>query len=170
MLNNNMESRDIMKKGFTLIELLAVIVLLAVFSVIAYATVRGVIEKSRRTSALNSAYGYMDSLEKQVAINQIYAVNEINDGIYKSIDELKDTYKVKVKGSYPKMGIIQIEKGKVKHADFIIDKYYLECFSSTNCKIKDGKTKIKAIEVEINGIDGIENVQEALDDLREKLS
>lgn len=159
-----------MKKGFTLIELLAVIVVLAIIAVIAYGTVRGVIEKSRRTSALNSAYGYMDALEKQVLINDMNENEDIIDGVYKSIDVLKDTYKVKVKGQYPKMGIIDIAKGKVSHADFIIDKYYLECFSSTNCKIKDGKTKIKAIEVEINGIDGIENVQEALDDLREKLS
>ena len=158
-----------MKKGFTLLELLAVIVVLSIISLIAIATIRGVVEKSRRSAALDSAYGYMDSLERQVMINQIAGANEINDGVYKSVDELKNTYKVRVKGAYPKMSIIDLLKGKVKHADFIIDKYYIECFSSTNCRIKDDKQKITAREVEITGIDGIENVQEALDDLKEKL-
>ena len=49
-----------MNKGFTLIELLAVIVVIAIISVIAIATFRGVVEKAKKSSALDCAYGYMD--------------------------------------------------------------------------------------------------------------
>ena len=159
-----------MKKGFTLIELLAVIVVISIISVIAIATIRGVVEKAKKNSALDSAYGYMDAMEKRVLINEMNDDEDIVDGIYKDVNTLKNTYKVTVKGQYPDMTVIKILKGKINYADFLIGKYYIECFSSTNCRIKDGKTKISADQVEITGIEGIENVQQALDDLREKLS
>ena len=62
-----------MKKGFTLIELLAVIVILAVISLIATPMILGVIETSKESSAKVSAYGYIDAVETQVAINELDA-------------------------------------------------------------------------------------------------
>ena len=159
-----------MKKGFTLIELLAVIVILAIISVIAYASISNVVEKSRRNSAINSAYGYMDALEKQILINQMNDNEDIVDGKYESVETLKNTYKVTVKGSYPQTVSIDILKGKISHADFVIDSYEIECTSSTQCSIKGTSTKIDASEVQVTGIDGVNNVADALDDLREKLN
>jgi type IV pilus assembly protein PilA len=55
------------KKGFTLIELLAVLVLLAVISLISAPVVLGLIQNARREAAKNAAYGYVKALENSVA-------------------------------------------------------------------------------------------------------
>ena len=53
-------------KGFTLVELLAVIVILAIISLIATPMVLGVIEKSKKSAAIESANGIMDAAEKNM--------------------------------------------------------------------------------------------------------
>ncbi len=58
-------------KGFTLIELLAVIVILAIIALIATPTILGVIEKARKGAAESSALGYLDAVEKQIALDLI---------------------------------------------------------------------------------------------------
>lgn len=159
-----------MKKGFTLIELLAVIVILAIIALIATPLMLNVIEKSRQGAALATAYNYMDAVEKQIAINDIKGENQIYDGTYNSIDDLKNTYKVLVKGKYPSSGEIIIEKNKVKSANFVINNYEVECESSTKCVIKGKNKTINAREVEIENIQGVENVEQALNEIRRKIT
>ena len=55
------------KKGFTLVELLAVIVILAIIALIATPIILGVIETSKKGASENSALGYLDAVEKQIA-------------------------------------------------------------------------------------------------------
>ncbi len=50
-----------MKKGFTLIEILAVIIVLALVSVIAAPSLIGVINKSRLNALKSSAYGLINA-------------------------------------------------------------------------------------------------------------
>ncbi|MBQ9181670.1 MAG: prepilin-type N-terminal cleavage/methylation domain-containing protein [Bacilli bacterium] len=52
------------KKGFTLIELLAVIVILAIIALIATPIIMGIIDDARTNAAMNSAYGYLDAVDK----------------------------------------------------------------------------------------------------------
>lgn len=52
------------KKGFTLVELLAVIVILAIIALIATPIILNVIDNAKEEAAKNSAYGYIDALEK----------------------------------------------------------------------------------------------------------
>ena len=52
------------KKGFTLVELLAVIVILAIIALIATPIILNVIDNAKEGAAKNSAYGYIDALEK----------------------------------------------------------------------------------------------------------
>ena len=59
------------RKGFTLIELLAVIVILAIIALIATPTILGVIEKSKRGAAEQSALGFVDAVEMQVSLNSL---------------------------------------------------------------------------------------------------
>jgi len=54
------------KKGFTLIELLAVIVILAIIALIATPIIMGIIDDAQTQSAKNSAYGYLDSVDKSL--------------------------------------------------------------------------------------------------------
>ena len=65
------------KKGFTLIELLSIIVLLAIIAVIAIPRILNIVEKSRIKTAESSMTGYIDTLEKNIAINKLYMVNAI---------------------------------------------------------------------------------------------
>ena len=61
-----------MKKGFTLIELLAVIVILAVISLIAIPIVMNIIEDSRQAAAKRSAEGYVRAVNYKIAQEALY--------------------------------------------------------------------------------------------------
>ena len=106
------------RKGFTLIELLAVIVILAIIALIATPTILNVIEKARKGATEQSALGYIDAIEKQVAINQVKGENLITDGTHDI--PISD---VTVKGETPTKGWVTIEKGIVTNYSFVIGKY-----------------------------------------------
>ena len=59
------------RKGFTLIELLAVIVILAVISLVAIPVILGIIEKTNLKSAEVSATGYVGAVENYMAMHEI---------------------------------------------------------------------------------------------------
>ena len=113
-------------KGFTLIELLAVIVILAIIALIATPTILGVIEKARKGASEQSALGYIDAVEKQVAINQVKDENLINDGTYNV-----PMTGITVKGEAPTKGWLKIEKGLVTNYSFVIGKYVVTKGSET---------------------------------------
>ncbi len=114
------------KTGFTLIELLAVIVILAIIALIATPTILGVIEKARKGASEQSALGYIDAVEKQVAINQVKNENLINDGTYNV-----PMTGITVKGEAPIKGWLKIEKGMVTNYSFVIGKYVITKGSKT---------------------------------------
>ena len=110
------------RKGFTLIELLAVIVILAIIALIATPTILNVIEKARRGSAEQSALGYIDAVEKQVAINQVKCENFINDGVYE-VSNLKDLG-VTIKGEMPNDDSwVKVEKSLVTDYSLKFESY-----------------------------------------------
>ena len=114
------------RKGFTLIELLAVIVILAIIALISTPTILGVIEKARKGASEQSALGYIDAVEKQVAINQVKDENLIDDGTY----EVPMTG-ITVKGEVPTKGWLKIEKGMVTNYSLVIGKYVVTKGSET---------------------------------------
>ena len=152
-----------MKKGFTLIELLAVIVILAVISLIATPMILGVIETSKESSAKVSAYGYIDAVETQIAINELDAnKTNIEDGVYE-VEQLKNTYGLVVKGELPTSNSwVKIEKGQVVDYSLKIGEYvvnYSESGATTTkgeeittkpdgSVVKQGPTKIEASETD----------------------
>ena len=91
-----------MKKGFTLIELLAVIVILAIISLIATPLILNVVEESKKKSAELGAYGYIEAVEKTISINMLDSnKTDIEDGVYEVKELKKEKYEVKVKGEEP---------------------------------------------------------------------
>ena len=110
------------RKGFTLIELLAVIVILAVIALIATPIILNVIESAKKSAAKDSAYGYIDAIEKNNLLSEFDIDNKyqiIEDG--EEIDV--NTLEVDVKGSKPTSGTITIEKGLVTEAELCINNY-----------------------------------------------
>ena len=59
------------KKGFTLVELLAVIVILALIALIATPIILNVINDAKKQAAKDSAYGYMDAVEKYIVSSEL---------------------------------------------------------------------------------------------------
>ena len=106
-------------KGFTLVELLAVIVILALIALIATPIILNVINDAKKQAAKDSAYGYMDAVEKYIVSSELED-KSIKDGIYRVEDLNK---KISVKGSTPDNGIIKIENKEVKKYDIGIDGY-----------------------------------------------
>ena len=107
-------------KGFTLVELLAVIVILALIALIATPIILNVINDAKKQAAKDSAYGYMDAVEKYIVSSELED-KSIKDGTY-SVEEL-NSMGVSVKGSIPDNGTIKIENKEVKSYDIGIDGY-----------------------------------------------
>ena len=106
-----------MKKGFTLIELLAVIVVLAIIAVIAVPTITGIIDKTKQNAAKSSTLGFVDAIEKQVALS------ELKDTQYVDREYTYDEIDAKVKGQGPTAGRYELLKGRVVNAIFCINGY-----------------------------------------------
>ena len=107
-------------KGFTLVELLAVIVILALIALIATPIILNVINDAKKQAAKDSAYGYMDAVEKYIVSSELED-KSIKDGTY-SVEDL-NSMGVNVKGSTPDNGTIKIESKTVKSYDIGIDGY-----------------------------------------------
>ena len=130
------------QKGFTLIELLAVIVVLAIIAIIAVPTITKVVEKSRRGAAVSSAYGYIDAIEKYIALAQIKnnymlksnSTYQITDNGEDTIDDIYLNDIINVKGTKPDFGSVTIgEKGNIISVEMVISNYNVEC-DSKSCK------------------------------------
>ena len=107
-------------KGFTLVELLAVIVILALIALIATPIILNVINDAKKQAAKDSAYGYMDAVEKYIVSSELED-KRIQDRTY-SVEEL-NSMGVSVKGSTPDNGNIEIKNSSVKSYDIGIDGY-----------------------------------------------
>lgn len=113
------------KKGFTLVELLAVIVILAIIALIATPIILNVIDDAKTNAAKNSAYGYIDALEKANAQDMLSSESiNVLSGAY-TIDEsgklMHDSAEVavKFKGTKPTSGTLTYADGKLSSGSSI---------------------------------------------------
>ena len=152
-------------KGFTLVELLAVIVILALIALIATPIILNVINDAKKQAAKDSAYGYMDAVEKYIVSSELEN-KSIKDGTY-SVEDL-NSMGVSVKGSTPDNGTIKIESKTVKSYDIGIDGYVVSNGevkkASTTKEIKNGtavyynpETRKKCSESESKSTTGTKN-------------
>ena len=111
------------RKGFTLIELLAVIVILAVIALIATPIILNMINDARKSSAVDSSYGYIEAVEYENQMNMLddKKYPKIEDGV--DIDALSTLSKINLKGTAPTSGKVTIKSGRVTSAELCIDKY-----------------------------------------------
>ena len=119
------------RKGFTLIELLAVIIILAIIAIIAIPIITNVIDKAKEGSAIDSSYGYIDAIEKSVALGEIDSSKGIkvpnsNTLSMDNIEGASILESVKIKGTKPEYVEVTFERKKVKTAGFCMDGYNLE--------------------------------------------
>ncbi len=117
-------------KGFTLIELLAVIVILAIIALITTPTILGVVEKSKKGAAEASALGYIDAIEKQIAMDNLEGTTYTNRDDY-----VYDEIKINIKGSTPTGGLYSLNNNKIIAATFCINDRIVE-YSNDQAKAK----------------------------------
>ena len=119
------------EKGFTLVELLAVIVILAVISLIATPMVLGVIEKTKKSAAIESANGILDAAEKNM-------IESMLNGESKTRYDLSTDTSLSYKGEKPESGILLIDdKGKMSIKAKINGYCILKTYNGTTPTIVD---------------------------------
>jgi type IV pilus assembly protein PilA len=109
------------EKGFTLTELLAVMVILAILAIISTPKVVTVLEQSKKSAAVNSAYTYINAIESYNTMAMVnISKNLIVSGSISNID-------VEMKGTYPTEGTVVINsKHIVEEATLCISGYKIE--------------------------------------------
>ena len=111
------------KKGFTLIELLAIIVILAIIAVITVPIILNIIDDAEKNSAMDSAHGYKDALQKYYATKSIQnPESELPSG-YVDISKLASDFTVN--GQIPSEGWVKLKNGLVeryslKYKDYVV--------------------------------------------------
>lgn len=112
-------------KGFTLVELMAIILVIAIISVITVPIIIDTLEESTLGATTSSAYGYKDSVNG-VFSNRLFdgGVPGSDDGVYSINSQgniVKGTAKpivVKSSGKKPNGGSILVRNDEIKNACF----------------------------------------------------
>lgn len=119
------------RKGFTLIELLAVIVVLAIIALIATPTILGVIDKAKKGTLKNSAYGLIESANLYYAQYGVIGTERF---------ELDEENKLSYKGKVEDGTILINNKGKIMICVNDGENAAYKNYSDTNVIVVSGKT------------------------------
>ena len=130
-------------KGFTLVELLAVIVVLAVISLISVPMILGVVEEAKKSSFKDSVLSAFDAVEYYVIDNDLGDVPE--NGIAANLLKMKNN-------NFESGRFIKNIDGNLI-AEFVSDGKYCATGPLTNLNISKGECEISApsVAVEVNG-------------------
>ena len=115
-------------EAFTLIELLAIIVILAIIAVITVPIILNIIDNSRKGAAINSAYGFVDAINKKYLSSMIDGSNARMDGTY-SISDGKITggiysnEEINISGTKPTSGTLTFKNNKLQSGCIVINEY-----------------------------------------------
>ncbi len=121
-------------KGFTLIELLAVIIILAIVSLIATPLVFDIISDSKKSANLTQSYMILKGAE------MMYTSSLLNDDLTDSFDGVTDVYDlIEFNGSKPDDGMVMIDKSGNISMAVIIDEV---CYTKYNNESKVHVTNI----------------------------
>lgn len=128
-----------MKNGFTLVELLAVLIILAVISLISVPVIIDVIDNSKKNSIKVSIEHYIDAINAEIANQELIGEYETLDGTYiissngKTLTRDENTIlNIDYNGDVLKDGNVEISSGIVVQLNnVIIDEWTI--------KIESGK-------------------------------
>ena len=126
------------KKGFTLIELLAVIVILAIIVVLAFTKIKGFLKKSDKSAAETNAKIFIKG------VNDMASLSVRDEVRYKSgfylVNELIESGNLKVNGTLPTDGYVELVKYEVTNACLEINDYKVTFENGTLKDTKLGET------------------------------
>ena len=138
------------KKGFTLIELLAVIVILAIIALIAIPNIIKILNKTRLSAAIDSAYGILSSAETYVA-NQMLLNKDsnISDLTFEANDGkvcVNENDCLSFKGTKPSSGYVYILNNG---SNFVLENLVINGFTCNKPIYEDKVTCEKEEIIEI---------------------
>ena len=122
------------KNGFTLIELLAVIVILGIIAVITVPVISKTLDDSKKGVAKDSAYGYVEAVNRLYYSNSMNDIDEIADGIY-TVSEL-DNMGVSIDGKKPTEGWVELKDNEVVAFSIKIGKYVITKYSDIDLVVE----------------------------------
>ncbi len=145
-----MNERMKRKKGFTLIELLAVIVILAIIALIAIPNIIKILNKTRLSAAIDSAYGILSSAETYVA-NQMLLNKDsnISDLTFEANDGkvcANENDCLSFKGTKPSSGYVYILNNG---SNFVLENLVINGFTCNKPIFEDEVTCEKTKSTEI---------------------
>ena len=145
-----MNNRIKRKNGFTLIELLAVIVILAIIALIAIPNIIKILNKTRLSAAIDSAYGILSSAETYVA-NQMLLNKDsnISDLTFEANDGkvcVSENDCLSFKGTKPSSGYVYILNNG---SNFVLENLVINGFTCNKPIFEDKVTCEKEEIIEI---------------------
>lgn len=171
--------RNKRKKGFTLIELLAIIVILAIIAVITVPIILNIIDNSKKGAIVNSANGYLKSLEIFIAEKKLDNINNSQNGTYyikngkikQQIASNTIEYEIPISGEKPTSGILTYTNNKIE-GNIIFDNYIVSIEDSTPKEaVKINKTSDSFCEENnITNIKGCLILNESKEDYDESIN
>ena len=114
------------KKGFTLIELLAIIVILAVIAVITVPIILGIVDEAKEKAAVDSAYGYKDSIANSYLSSLLNDSDQVLNGNYMVTDGRLGELNIPFSGTAPTTGSLIYENNKLVSGCLTINGYKIE--------------------------------------------
>ena len=121
--NNDKLEKYKKTKAFTLIELLAIIVILAIIAVITVPIILNIIENSKRGAVQDSAYGYVEAVEKNYVSNLLDDSSSKLNGTYIVSDGNFNGGEINLSGSKPTNGYLIYEDNKLSVGCLEFDGY-----------------------------------------------
>lgn len=126
-----------MKKGFTLVELLAVIVVLAILSLVAIPIIGSVIDSGKESATENSAKFYIDEVEDKftewviegIPTELAYTLNGSGNIV---IDVVNLAGVLNLEGTAPVAGVVEINN------DYTLDDSYFGYVMSATLEYENG--------------------------------
>ena len=112
------------KEGFTLIELLAVIVILAIVVVLAFTKIKGFLKKSDKSAAETNAKIFIKGVNDMASLSVRETVR-YKTGMY-TVQELIESGNLKVSGTLPTGGYVNLERYEVTTACLELNGYAIE--------------------------------------------
>ena len=145
-----MNERMKRRKGFTLIELLAVIVILAIIALIAIPSIIKILNKTRLSAAIDSAYGILSSAETYVANRMLLNKDSnISDLTFEANDGkvcVSENDCLSFKGAKPSSGYVYILNNG---SNFVLENLVINGFTCNKPIFEDEVTCEKTKSTEI---------------------
>ena len=145
-------------KGFTLLEMLAILVVLAFITIITVPAIGNIIEKTKKNTSTESAYGYIEALKEHMATLPLDGIETELEGTYVitngNISGYNlETQTIKTKGKKPTNGYIVYSENVIQQGCLTIGDYKVTLNNKKVESIEKGACEVVAASNTLEPID-----------------